>query len=396
MAGDNDKKGFGGFDDLLSDVTNEVNTPVIKPLDPVATPTHSSTTLHQTQEPSPVPIPQSSPEKGNGAVVGWFIFGIFVVIILVARSGVVQDASTSTPNYQQTYTPPNEQTTATQSSNIAPATESDPEHVNIIEELPPAGNGLVLNNNQIRYCFAENIRLNTIKNALDRYSQFEVDKYNAEVGDLNSRCTSFRYMGGAVENVQTGEKSRHAAHVVEAMQRLDSWRGPTPARETVSNEAQFGQNILSPESQIQTSQEAKQRKTSLRDLSQEERSSIESACSSDKFLNGPAAYNTCLNNQLAAMENAPSHPNLNKLLSSEKSSIESACSSDKFLNGPAAYNTCLNNQLAAMENAPRQPSLTALSSEERNLIETACYNDKFLNGPAAYNTCLARQLASVR
>ena len=96
------------------------------------------------------------------------------------------------------------------------------------------------------------------------------------------------------------------------------------------------------------------------------------------------------------MDNAPSHPNLNRLLSSEKSSIESACSSDKFLNGPAAYNTCLNNQLAAMENAPRQPSLTALSSEERNLIETACYNDKFLNGPAAYNTCLARQLASVR
>ncbi len=87
------------------------------------------------------------------------------------------------------------------------------------------------------------------------------------------------------------------------------------------------------------------------------------------------------------------YPNTSNLSNSEIQSIESACSNDKYLNGPAAYNQCLTNQLKQYANAgSKRPSLSGLSNSEIQSIESACSNDKYLNGPAAYNQCLTNQL----
>ena len=134
----------------------------------------------------------------------------------------------------------------------------------------------------------------------------------------------------------------------------------------------------------------------LTGLSREERSSLESACSSAKYLNGPAAYNNCRTTQLTALRSGTSAPDLTGLGRDELSSLESACSSAKYLKGPAAYNRCRAGQLQALRTGTPSPDLTGLSREERSSLESACSSAKYLKGPAAYNSCRARQLAALR
>jgi hypothetical protein len=111
------------------------------------------------------------------------------------------------------------------------------------------------------------------------------------------------------------------------------------------------------------------RRPDVSTLTDPERQSIESACSGDKYVNGPAAYNRCLESQLTLLGAAPQRPDLSSLSSSERQSIESACSGDKYVNGPAAYNRCLESQLTLLGAAPQRPDLSSLSSPERQSIE---------------------------
>ncbi len=126
-------------------------------------------------------------------------------------------------------------------------------------------------------------------------------------------------------------------------------------------------------------------------LNSEDRSSIEAACSTAKYLNGPASYHQCLQRQLAELANAK-FPDLSGLNSEDRSSIEAACSTAKYLDGPASYHQCLQRQLAELANS-KFPDLSGLNSEDRSSIEAACSTAKYLNGPASYHQCLQRQLA---
>jgi hypothetical protein len=137
------------------------------------------------------------------------------------------------------------------------------------------------------------------------------------------------------------------------------------------------------------------KRPNLSSLSWPEQQSIESACSNAKHLEGPAAYNRCLVSQLAALANGPTRPDLSHLSRPEQQSIESACSNAKHLEGPAAYNRCLTGQLASLASAPRRPDVSTLSRAEQQSIESVCSNAKYLEGPAAYNRCLEGQLASL-
>jgi hypothetical protein len=84
-------------------------------------------------------------------------------------------------------------------------------------------------------------------------------------------------------------------------------------------------------------------------------------------------------------------PDLSGLSSEDRTSIDSACSTAKYLDGPAAYHACLQQHLQALSGS-KFPDLSGLSSEDRTSIESACSTAKYLNGPAAYHTCLRQQL----
>jgi hypothetical protein len=76
----------------------------------------------------------------------------------------------------------------------------------------------------------------------------------------------------------------------------------------------------------------------------------------------------------------------------ERQSIEAACATAKYNQGPAAYNQCLQAQLSELRAGPRRPDLSDLSVPERQSIEAVCATAKYNQGPAAYNRCLRTQL----
>ena len=52
-----------------------------------------------------------------------------------------------------------------------------------------------------------------------------------------------------------------------------------------------------------------------------------------------------------------STPDLSGLSREERESIQSVCSSEKYLQGPVAYNRCVASQLSSLKGAPRTPDL---------------------------------------
>ena len=96
------------------------------------------------------------------------------------------------------YSPPAQ--TATPSYSPPPAEPQAPSHLQ--ESMPPVGQNQVLSTAQIRYCLAEDIRMESAKSTLNNYIESDVDRFNAMVADYNSRCGRFRYRRGALESAR--------------------------------------------------------------------------------------------------------------------------------------------------------------------------------------------------
>lgn len=394
-------KGFAGLSSLVSDVD-------ASPVDaggPSAT-RPSSGARPATAAPAPEPAqprsqPQAQPQPkpqaqttyqapaqpaGIGSGGKWLI-GIAVVVGLIWLVSLSDKKSSGTsPSYPSATT---SSSTVTSPPVWQQPTAPAPEPSRPTEETPPVGSGSVLTAPQIRYCTAENIRLDAAKEVINQYNDSDIDRFNALVADYNSRCSNFRYRKGALESARSEVERFRSDYVAQGRQRF----APSNARPNVSPQVR---SAPLPPTQPRQDARAPAPEGGAVQLSGPEEESVEAACSSDKYLNGPAAYRSCRERQIAQLRNGPRRPDLSGLASAERESIEAACSSDKYLNGPAAYNRCLTTQLRALGSNNRRPSLDSLSSSERESIEAACSSDKYLNGPAAYNQCLSNQLAMLR
>ena len=320
---------------------------------------------------------------GIGSGGKWLI-GIAVVfglIWLVSLSD--KKSSGTTPSYPSA-------TTSTPTATSPPVSQQPAALASVpsrpTEETPPVGSGSVLTAPQIRYCTAESIRLDAAKNVTNQHNDSDIDRFNALVADYNSRCSNFRYRKGDLETARSEVERFRSDYVAQGRQRFAS----STARPSVAPQVR---SAPPPPTQPRSEARVPAPDSAAVQLSGPEEESVEAACSSDKYLNGPAAYRSCRERQIAQLRNGPRRPDLSGLASAERESIEAACSSDKYLNGPAAYNRCLTTQLRALGSNNRRPSLDALSGPERESIEAACSSDKYLNGPAAYNQCLSNQLA---
>jgi TonB family protein len=83
-----------------------------------------------------------------------------------------------------------------------PAGQRDPFAPSDDEERPPVGKDNMFSEPQIRYCLAQLTRINAVRPLLDRYQSEHVKYFNAQVADLNSRCSSYRYVGPALGNAR--------------------------------------------------------------------------------------------------------------------------------------------------------------------------------------------------
>jgi hypothetical protein len=390
-SGDNDKKGFGAFADLVSDVSKEIETPVqtpapaTEPVKVTVTPQpQNSSHPSQPQQPTPAKVPQNTTGGSKGGTPWWWIaFGVFVIFAIIEGSeekSVVYPAAPAS-TYQETYPP---SATSTEEPVQVPRDPKNP------EEMPPVGTDLVFSHNQIRYCLSMDVRLGTIKDALDNHSQTEVDNFNSSIEDYNSRCSKFRYRRGSLESVRSEVTLNHPTLVTEGLKTLESWRGADshPKKSKHKTDDESDTDLFVP--QASNDQSAQNRDTDLKEKTAEEQNSIESVCSGEKLLNGPAAYYKCLASQNSKLAMTPSPPDLSALNPDERSSIESVCNGEKLLYGPAAYYKCLTAQKTKLENTSA-PDLSSLSIDEQISIKSVCNGEKLLYGPAAYYKCLTAQ-----
>lgn len=396
-------KGFAGLSSLVSDVdASSVDeggpsvarpssgarpaaaAPALKPAQPRSQPQAQPQPRPQAQTTYQAPVQPAGIGSGGKWLIG--IAVVFGLIWLVSLSD--RKSSGTTPSYSSATI---RSSTATSpqvwQQPAAPAPAPVPSRPT--EETPPVGSGSVLTAPQIRYCTAENIRLDAAKEVVNQYNDSDIDRFNALVADYNSRCSNFRYRKGALENARSEVERFRSDYVAQGRQRF----APSTARPSVSPQVR---SAPPPPTQPRPEARVPAPDSAPVQLSGPEEESVEAACSSDKYLNGLAAYRSCRERQIAQLRNGPRRPDLSGLASAERESIEAACSSDKYLNGPAAYNQCLSNQLAMLGRQARRPNLSNLSYSQRQSIEAACSSDKYLNGPAAYNDCLARQLQQLR
>jgi hypothetical protein len=80
----------------------------------------------------------------------------------------------------------------------------------ISETQPPVGRGLTLERPQIRWCVAEDIRLEAGRRALHGDRKGDVQRFNEMVQDFNARCASYRYRSGMLQSVRGEVEARRS------------------------------------------------------------------------------------------------------------------------------------------------------------------------------------------
>lgn len=138
--------------------------------------------------------------RGYSALSRTFGFGWLTLFLVPQFLGSPQTTATRQPA-ANVAAPALSIPTQDMSSNYSPPEQSQapsrPE-----ESMPPIGQNLVLNISQIRYCLAEDIRLDGAKSAVNNYINSDVDRFNMMVADYNSRCGRFLYREGALESAR--------------------------------------------------------------------------------------------------------------------------------------------------------------------------------------------------
>ena len=190
---------------MLSPVepTAQVHTPELRPTaQPVPSSPESSAATH----PNAVPPPPRPAKPGRSVSMDKWVIGGGVAFLAAAIwfGGSKRDEAPAAAA-ANVYAPPALPTYAAPTPPAPPPVPIAP-----TESRPPVGTGMVLSDDQIRYCLSETIRIDTWQIAVDQYSTTSVDSFNVAVADYNSRCSNFKYRRGAVERVRIEVEGRRA------------------------------------------------------------------------------------------------------------------------------------------------------------------------------------------
>jgi hypothetical protein len=200
-------KGFAGFGDLVSKV-DVAPLPISKPVDaaapaawpPAGKPVASLGELRLANQSLP-----PSPGLKFGVLLGIGAAILGLVLWATGRKDGqphTRPASGAQAVVAVAASPPPARRPATAAVPLAPPSEL------WMENKPPAGEGLRLNHDQIRYCLSEDIRLQAWLGAVNNSSAASKDAYNAGADDYNARCGHFQYRRGLLEIVRAEVEAR--------------------------------------------------------------------------------------------------------------------------------------------------------------------------------------------
>lgn len=231
--------GFAGLDSLVSDVESDLTKPSkIPPPDPRAEegepPLRESEdragSLAANTPPSQKPFQTASPAPG-GSGGRWAVAAVIgiVVIVLFANIGRKDDS----PAYSPMETP------------VAPipsvSSPPSPELNSSAEEMPPAGEGLVLNGPQIRWCVFEKARLETMKDLIS--ANQEISVFNMYVGKFNERCARFSYQQGVLDVIERELNQEGRRLQAEGAERILSLRSASRVPDTRESATEQTQRV---------------------------------------------------------------------------------------------------------------------------------------------------------
>lgn len=148
--------------------------------------------------------------KMLGNKVKW---GIYASIAAVIGFFVIADEM-DRPSNRSTYQPSAPRVT-TPTPTPAPAASA------AVENRPPVGQGLTLSRSQIRYCVFQRQRLDIIRTLST--TNYQIDRFNALIGDFNSRCSSYRYRGSDLSAAEREARENAAELRADARRIVLSW-----------------------------------------------------------------------------------------------------------------------------------------------------------------------------
>ena len=416
---DNNKKeqgkGFAGLSSLVSDV--DTAPPPAAKKEPVGAATSAGRPASQPAQPQPQASErqtyQEPAQPSSGSSGGKWVLGIAAVIGVLWLIG---QSNKNTTSPAPAYTPPAQSTAPSYSPPVQPQVPSRPQ-----ESKPPVGQDLAFSTAQIRYCLAEDIRMDGAKSAVDNHIDSDVDRFNAMVADYNSRCGSFRYRSGALESARRDVEPYRSQLQAEGRSKFarspstGSLSAPAPARPAPDATVQAIQRKLNElgyeagtadglmgrgtRSAILAFQRDNglvadgnptaallQLLTESRQVERQEES---------QPTQPPAPSVAAAPPTYTPPARAPTRQESTSVSSTEQAAIERACDSARRYSGPAVYQSCLNRELSSLSSSGGRPDLSRATETERNAIERACDSARQYSGPGTYYNCLNRELSSL-
>ncbi len=402
----NEGKGFAGLSSLVSDVDTAPAHPAPKTESAGSTTSTgrpaSQAAQPQPQQPTQRQTYQEPPQPSSGSSGGKWILGIAAVVGLLWLIG---QSNKNTPSPAPAYSPPAQSAAPSYSPPAQPQGPSVPQ-----ESKPPVGQDLVLSTAQIRYCLAEDIRMEGARAALNNYSDSDVDRFNAMVADYNSRCGSFRYRSGALESARRDVEPYRGQLKAEGRSRFarssstGSLSAPAPARPVADETVRAVQQKLNELGYSAGPADGLMgRGTRAAIIAFQQDRGLAATGVADQTLlfqlqRAPSRQTTAettpsTQSSPPALPNSSRMPDLSRLAYEERSAIQQACILKKS-DGAASYNRCVAAQLNELANAPRLPDLSKLAYAERSAIQQACILKKS-NGAASYNKCVVAELRAL-
>jgi hypothetical protein len=184
--------GFAGLASLLSDRSAELGIAAAR----------AASAPKATRSLPPVAPPSASSSAPVVAVPGhghstssWFARLFFAGIAVVIIWGLINDNKTSST--RSSYSP----SSSSSSDTWTPAP-------NYTERIPTQGQGMTLDEPEIRYCLSQKIRIEGARNLISGGSEYEVDRFNALIDHYNSRCSNFRYRQSVMDRVRPEVENR--------------------------------------------------------------------------------------------------------------------------------------------------------------------------------------------
>lgn len=417
-----ERKGFAGLSSLVSDVDTSLPPP---PKQEAETPVAAANAQGRAASASPQPEPQPTQPKqqpyqapsqpASGSSTGKWVLGIAAVIGVLWLIGEA-DKSPSSP--APSYSPPVRSTTPSYSA--APAQPQVPTRPD--ETKPPVGQDLVFSTSQIRYCLAEDIRMDAAKAVLNNYSDSDVDRFNAMVADYNSRCGSFRYRSGALESARRDVEPYRSQLQAEGRSRFarspstGSMSTPTPTRPAPDQTVRAVQQRLNELGYNAGPADGLMgRGTRAAIIAFQQDRGLAATGAADQALllqlqQAPPRSKTPGVEPLAptpSQSPSPSpavqpqrttpggKPDLSVANHTEQASIENACNYERQYRSSGDYYSCLRRELGKLNAHSGKPDLSRASQTEQAAIENACNYERQYRGPGDYYSCLKKELGKL-